>query len=307
MTVISKDETEGEVDDVQAISAMREQMVRLESVVTLKDEVEEEYELLREQREQLMKKSRDANQLLEDMRIRNENNYFVVESLKRSYEDALANANAALTNQAIASNHQIQRLEKLLTRQQMQLTRLGAVYYPRVKVRSGSKTAEQESPPGLGPTTTIPIERRRMAYLEDLASSPEEGNIQQSLGDKSVREPYLVQLEDEVLNLRIYLASETELRRALEMERQALYDQLKDVEANHTGVDIDDQMEFINATSLLSIEEQNSSLQKIADKHKMICSLNTLRRHGVERIAQLERDLVDRNGERLLAISFEIC
>lgn len=307
MTVISKDETEGEVDDVQAISAMREQMVRLESVVTLKDEVEEEYELLREQREQLMKKSRDANQLLEDMRIRNENNYFVVESLKRSYEDALANANAALTNQAIASNHQIQRLEKLLTRQQMQLTRLGAVYHPRVKVRSGSKTAEQESPPGLGPTTTIPIERRRMAYLEDLASSPEEGNIQQSLGDKSVREPYLVQLEDEVLNLRIYLASETELRRALEMERQALYDQLKDVEANHTGVDIDDQMEFINATSLLSIEEQNSSLQKIADKHKMICSLNTLRRHGVERIAQLERDLVDRNGERLLAISFEIC
>ena len=291
MVMRSEEESHEEVVDVQAISAMREQMVQFENVVTLKDEIEEEFELLRGQKEQLLKKSFETAQLLEDMRSRNENNDFMIESLKRSYEVALSNANNALANQTIASNHQIRRLEKLLIQQQIQLSRLGVAYSPVVKVRSNHKIAVGES------KKTIPIERRRLAYLETNSDSSDEGCAQQSPGGRALRESYLVQLEDEVLNLRIYLASEEELRRALEKERQALYDQLRHVEDDLDGIDISDEEEFIKATSSLSIEDQNISLQKTSNKRKMICSLNLLRRQCAERIYNLERVLAERSGK----------
>ena len=289
---------EEEVVDVHAIAEMRDQMLRLESVVTLRDEVEEQCELLKEQKEQLLQKSLDATQLLEDARNTNENAEFVVESLKRSYEEALTDANNALITQTTASNRQIQRLEKLLIQQQIQLAGLGAPYSPLVSLRSKSREAVEGSLLSLGGRTTLPIDRRRLAYLENLAGIPNEDDAHQYANDISTRDTYLFQLEDEILNLRIHLASEIELRRRLEKEREAVHDQLKRAETYLDGVEIPDEMEFINVTSSLSIEDQNLSLGKVADKLKMINSLNMLRRHGMERISQLESCLANLNGRQ---------
>ena len=300
MTVISKEESTEDGMNPETISAMRKQMMDFESVVTLKGDVDEQYELLKEQKEQLLQKSLETANLLEEMRNSDENHDAILESLKRGYEEALANANAALTNQFIASNNQIRRLESLLIKQQVALTKLGAVYTPKVKMQSRLKTEPTTPMYGVQGKKSLPIERRYQAYTEELTDSSGESIERVRLRPNRSLDSYVSQLEDEVLNLRIYLASEEELRNQIEKDLLQLQVQLKNTQNRVDGIDIEDEIELVRATSNLSIEEQNSSLQSVADKCKMICTLNTLRRQVMEKNIVLEKDLRSKDGKLII-------
>jgi hypothetical protein len=258
----------------------------LESVVTLKDDVDEQLDILSQQKEQVLEHSRRAAALTEELRADRSNMEEVLQALKSSYESALENAHVSLKNQVTASASQISKLEAMLVRQQAMLSSLGAAYAPLVKIRPRKIRSNSSSS-----RLISALENRRRAFDEEFGGGGLKEQPVESDDSRAVRyaELYMSELEDEVLNLRVHLMTELKLRTQLEADKKAVVG--SDEAKKSLGVEVEDMIGFIAATSQLSLEEQDLAMTAVADKDSLVAVLNSLHRKAENEVMRLrEKD-----------------
>lgn len=264
-------------------------MASLENIVTVKDGMDEEFAILEEQKALVQEHNLKAAALVEELRGERADMEYVVESLRKSYEESLANSSAALESHCVASNKQVRKLEELLVKQQTLLASFGVQHESVFRIR------RSRQPKGQAPGESPALKNRRLAYREDVGGAVANARSIQSAKRKLEFEPYLTELEDEVLGLRIYLASEKQVRSMLETENSHLRERLVAFEKEFADTAEDESSfpAYVSKTSDLSLEEQNSLLGKVSSKLAMIALLNSMRRNAETDLRQAQESLKD--------------
>ena len=290
---------EWESRNSSALSSIRKQMREVEKVILVKDDMEEQFQLLTEQKTQLLEHSQRTSSLLRDAQSERSEMERLLATLKSSFEASLSSALEELESQRLASRAQIRRLENLLVKQQSQLSLLGLGYKPNLKIK------ERSEMPFRSKQGYSAYENRMRAYREELDS----GSNCMEVNDNRTSVDYSSQLEDEILNLRVYLEAETAIRAAGENELRVLQDKLSKLEKKSPEPDNRSAVQLIKDTEARGIEDQNEIFMTADFKDNLIAELNTLRRQQKDELIQMGYKLNALEGtacENLFPMSLKI-
>jgi hypothetical protein len=305
---------DGELPECKLLDGLRQQVKDFEHVIQLKDSIEEEKEIILEQREVLNEHSRRAAALVQELQGDKCDMEYALQTLKKSYDETLAASGRALESQCEASAAQIIKLENALVRQQMMLASLGLEYEPLVRnQRLGAykvpHTPSPVQPRKRGRASVSPLRNRQLACKEEAPPRAKGRQHQEGplIKGETATTAYVYQLEDEILNLRVFLSSEANIKKSFEAENIALHRRLLDLEDRFLkDTNAEDTESLVERTGVLSLEEQNTQLVKSVRKDALICVLNSMRRNVSSELDALKQELVQLEGRAAEAGQVEL-